>query len=330
MNSYESLSRWSVLVADTGDFHLLEKMRPQDATTNPTHILKVAVNEAFTPLIDDAVKYAKTSNNLKNDKSIEQQVEDAADKVCVNFGLEILKRIPGRVSTEVDARLSFDKDAMIDKALKLVQMYESNGVNAKERVLIKIASTWEGIQAAKELQEKHGINCNLTLMFSMAQAIACAEANVKLVSPFVRRANDWYKANGQDHLNADPKTSPGVEFVKNIFHYYKKYGYKTEIMAASLTSTDLCYGLSGCDLMTVWPQCLEQMKTEDDVIEPVLSQSIVDATNPPRYPNKIHLDEGAFRYMHNLDRMAVEKVSDGIRLFAVDSAKLDDLVRSKL
>ena len=328
MNSYDSLSRWSILVADTGDFHLLEKMRPQDATTNPSHILKVAVNETFQPLINEAVAYAKNQNNGQN--SIEQQVEDAADKVCVNFGLEILKRIPGRVSTEVDARLSFDKEAMIQKALKLVEIYEKNGVNAKERVLIKIASTWEGIQAAEELQKKHGINCNLTLMFSMAQAIACAEANVKLVSPFVRRANDWYKNNGQDHLNADPKTSPGVEFVKNIFHYYKKYGYQTEIMAASLTSTDLCYGLSGCDLMTVWPQCLEQMKNENNSIEPVLSQQIVDDTNPPRYPNKIHLNEAAFRYMHNSDQMAVEKVSDGIRLFAVDSAKLDDLVRAKL
>jgi len=322
-NSYNKLNAHSILVADTGDFHVIQETKPQDATTNPSHILKVATNPEFANLIDEAVTYAKGLNDPAN------IVDNAADKVCVNFGVEILKRIPGRVSSEVDARLSFNKDAMIAKALKLINLYNAAGVH-KDRILIKIASTWEGIQAAEYLQKNYGINCNLTLMFSMAQAIACAQSQVKLISPFVGRVNDWHKANfDADYTNCED-TSPGVEFVKNIYHYYKKHGYKTEIMGASFRNVEQCYALCGCDLMTVWPKYLQEMKEENREVPVILSEEIVKSTNPPRYPNVIPLSESDFRYLHNEDRMAVEQVSNGIRLFAVDSGKLDDLIRARL
>jgi len=320
-NSLEILQKTTIAVADTGDFKILEENATQDATTNPSHILKVAIDPKFQYLIDEACQFAKSKSD-----NIEEQIEWAADKVCVNFGIEILKRIPGRVSTEVDARLSFDKENSVKKALRIIEMYKTAGID-KQRILIKLGSTWEGIQAAKELEAEHGIKTNLTLLFSFAQAVACAEAKVQLISPFVGRANDWWaEKNGRKYTAAEEATSPGVVLVKRIFNYYRKFGYDTEIMGASFRNIDQVKALCGIDLMTMWPKFIDDLRVDQDTFSAVCTKAGADASDEV----KLEMTEANFRWMHNQDRMAVEQVSNGIRLFAVDQGKLDDMLRKRL
>jgi len=320
-NSLEILQKTTIAVADTGDFKILEENATQDATTNPSHILKVAIDPKFQYLIDEACQFAKTKSD-----NIDEQIEWAADKVCVNFGLEILKRIPGRVSTEVDARLSFDKENSVKKALRIIEMYKNAGID-KSRILIKLGSTWEGIQAAKELEAEHGIKTNLTLLFSFAQAVACAEAKVQLISPFVGRANDWWaEKNGRKYTAEEEATSPGVVLVKRIFNYYRKFGYDTEIMGASFRNIDQVKALCGIDLMTMWPKFIDDLRVDQDNFSAVCTKAGALASEEV----KLEMTEATFRWMHNQDRMAVEQVSNGIRLFAVDQGKLDDMLRKRL
>lgn len=319
-NSLDILQKsGTIVVADTGDFNILEECKPQDATTNPSHILKVATNPKFNHLIDDAVAFAKT----KSDNPAEQ-LEWAADRVNVNFGVEILKRVPGRVSTEVDARMSFEKEKSVQKALRFIEMYKEAGVD-KSRILIKLGSTWEGIQAAKILESKYGIKTNLTLLFSFAQAVACAEAGVQLISPFVGRANDWWIAKNGKKFVCEA-TSPGVQLTTKIHNYYKKFGYKTEIMGASFRNIEQVKALAGLDLMTMWPAYIDELAADNANYSPPLS--LENAKNSGEI--QIHLDEAAFRWLHNQDQMAVEQVSNGIRLFARDQEKLDDMLRNRL
>lgn len=320
-NSLEILQKTTIAVADTGDFNILEENATQDATTNPSHILKVAVDPKFQSLIDEACSFAKSKSS-----NIDEQIEWAGDKVCVNFGLEILKRIPGRVSTEVDARLSFDKEKSVKKALRIIGMYKDAGMD-KSRILIKLGATWEGIQAARELEAEHGIKTNLTLLFSFAQAVACAEANVQLISPFVGRANDWWiEKNGRKYTAEEEATSPGVMLVKQIFNYYRKFGYKTEIMGASFRNIDQVKALCGIDLMTMWPKFIDDLRVDIDSFTAVCTEA--EALKSDEV--KLEMNEALFRWMHNQDQMAVEQVSNGIRLFAVDQGKLDAMLRNRL
>jgi len=270
-------------------------------------------------LIDEAIKYAKEKG-----KDLDEQVTLAANKLFVNFGAEILKIVPGRVSTEVDARLSYDKERSIAKARELISLYEKIGIG-KDRVLIKLGSTWEGIQAARVLEAEHGIHCNLTLLFSFAQAVACAEAKVTLISPFVGRIYDWYIKN-TDQKSFLPLEDPGVVSVTKIYNYYKKYGYKTEVMGASFRNKDQITALTGCDCLTISPALLNQLMESNETLTQYLSPEKAKLSPDP----KISLNEQEFRWMHNEDEMAVFKLSEGIRKFAADGIKLDQMIKERL
>ncbi|RKP10053.1 hypothetical protein THASP1DRAFT_13405 [Thamnocephalis sphaerospora] len=315
----DQLKTYTTVVADTGDFESIAQYKPTDATTNPSLILAATKKPQYAKLIDDAVAYGKQKGSTEDEK-----VEWAMDKLLINFGTEILKLVPGRVSTEVDARLSFDKEATVAKAKRLIALYEEAGI-AKERILIKIASTWEGIQAAHELETQHGIHCNLTLLFSFAQAVACAEAGVTLISPFVGRIFDWYKSQTGESY-ADPETDPGVKSVRRIYNYYKAHGYKTIVMGASFRNVGEIRALAGCDYLTISPALLEDLQKSTDTLPRLLNAEEAAA----KAEAKIHLNEAAFRWAHNDDPMAVEKLSDGIRKFAVDAVKLQDDLLTKI
>lgn len=312
----DSLRNMTVVVADTGDIEAIKKYQPQDATTNPSLILSASALPQYSPLIDEAVSYAKAQSN---DKS--QQLIDAEDKLAVNIGLEILKIVPGRISTEVDARLSYDTQATVEKARKLIALYNAAGIS-NDRILIKIASTWQGIRAA-EILEKEGINCNLTLLFSEAQARACAEAGVYLISPFVGRILDWYKANS-DKKEYAPAEDPGVISVTKIYNYYKEYGYNTVVMGASFRNVGEITELAGCDRLTIAPALLKELQENSTALVRKLEyKGEVKAKPQP-------LTEAEFYWQHNSDAMAVEKLADGIRKFAVDQEKLETMLSSKL
>jgi transaldolase len=314
MNLLDSLKRHTTVVADTGDIEAIAEYQPQDATTNPSLLYQAAQQPRYEHLVDDALHYAM---HFPGDRAA--RTEAFMDKLLVNFGCEILKIIPGRVSTEVDASLSFDVEGTLAKARKLIGMYEKAGID-RERVLIKIASTWEGIRAAEEL-ERTGIHCNLTLLFSFAQAVACAEAGVTLISPFVGRIYDWYKKERGGDIPADE--DPGVASVTRIYQYFKKFGYKTQIMGASFRKVEQIVRLTGCDLLTISPDLLAQMERTDGEVKRRLTMESARAADA----TKIHLDEKTFRWMHNEDPMAVEKLSEGIRKFYADARKLEKYVR---
>ncbi|CAJ0601257.1 unnamed protein product [Cylicocyclus nassatus] len=321
MSVLEQLKKVTTVVADTGDFNSIKEFMPTDATTNPSLILAASKMDAYAPLIQEAVKYAKEQGAGKTQ---EQILELAMDRLFVIFGKEILKIIPGRVSTEVDARLSFDTEASIAKSLSLIEQYEKLGVS-KERVLIKLASTWEGIQAAKVLESKHGIHCNMTLLFNFEQAVACAEAKVTLISPFVGRILDWYKKN-TDKKTYTRKDDPGVESVTRIYNYYKKYGYKTQVMGASFRNTEEIKGLMGCDLLTISPKLLKELAEDKENVEVALKSSDAASKDIPR----ISIDEKTFRWALNEDAMGSEKLAEGIRNFAKDAKTLEGLVKKLL
>ncbi len=315
MNHLDGIKQFTTVVADSGDIESIRHYQPEDATTNPSLLLKAAGLESYSHLIADAIAFGK-----QHGKTQEQQVAEACDKLAVNFGAEILKSVPGRVSTEVDARLSYDKEKSIAKARKLVQLYKDVGIDTS-RILIKLASTWEGIRAA-EVLEKEGINCNLTLLFSFAQARACAEAGVFLISPFVGRIYDWY----QQRKPMDPyivDEDPGVKSVRNIYDYFKQHRYETVVMGASFRRTEQILALAGCDRLTISPDLLKALQGQEGCVERKLV--------PPSqtFPRPEPLTEAEFRWEHNQDPMAVEKLSDGIRLFAVDQRKLEDLIAAK-
>ncbi|QYJ83469.1 MULTISPECIES: transaldolase [Shewanella] len=314
-NTLEQFKSITTIVADTGDIEAIKRYQPQDATTNPSLILKAAQIPEYKHLIANAIEWAKAQSD-----DLAQQVEDAGDKLAVNIGLEILKIVPGRISTEVDARLSFDKAGSIEKAHKLIKLYEEAGID-KSRILIKLASTWEGICAAKEL-EKEGINCNLTLLFCFAQARACAEAGVYLISPFVGRILDWYKKDtGLEYSAAE---DPGVVSVTNIYNYYKRHGYKTVVMGASFRNTGEIIELAGCDRLTIGPALLEEMANSDTpVVQKLQAASEVVAPGAA-------LSEAEFRWEFNQDAMAVEKLAEGIRNFAIDQGKLETMLKAEL
>ena len=311
----DSLRSMTVVVADTGDIDAIKKYQPQDATTNPSLILSASALPQYTPLIDEAIAYAKAQSA---DKA--QQLIDAEDKLAVNIGLEILKIVPGRISTEVDARLSYDTQATVEKARKLIALYNAAGIS-NDRILIKIASTWQGIRAA-EILEKEGINCNLTLLFSEAQARACAEAGVYLISPFVGRILDWYKAN-TDKKEYAPAEDPGVISVTKIYNYYKEYGYKTVVMGASFRNVGEIIELAGCDRLTIAPALLKELQENSTALVRKLDyKGEVKAKPQP-------LTEAEFYWQHNSDAMAVEKLAEGIRKFAVDQEKLEAMLSAK-
>ena len=312
----DSLRQMTVVVADTGDIDAIKKYQPQDATTNPSLILSASALPQYAPLIDEAVAYAKAQSN---DKA--QQLIDAEDKLAVNIGLEILKIVPGRISTEVDARLSYNTQATVEKARKLIALYNAAGIS-NDGILIKIASTWQGIRAA-EILEKEGINCNLTLLFSEAQARACAEAGVYLISPFVGRILDWYKANS-DKKEYAPAEDPGVISVTKIYNYYKEYGYNTVVMGASFRNVGEITELAGCDRLTIAPALLKELQENSTALVRKLEyKGEVKAKPQP-------LTEAEFYWQHNSDAMAVEKLADGIRKFAVDQEKLETMLSAKL
>ena len=307
----DQLKQFTKVVADTGDFASMKEYAPQDATTNPSLILKAAGMPGYAHLLDKAVK----------DAGAGASVEQVMDRLLVVFGVEILKIVPGRVSTEVDARLSFDRDGSIAKAREIIALYEKAGI-PRERVLIKLASTWEGIKAAESLQ-KEKINCNLTLLFSFAQAVACAEAKVQLISPFVGRILDWYKkSTGKDYA---PAEDPGVRSVTEIYTYYKKFGYATEVMGASFRNRGEITELAGCDLLTISPQLLGELKAST---EP-LGRKLDPAKAKSADVKKVSYDEKSFRFAFNEDAMATEKTAEGSRVFAADILKLEQLVKQK-
>ena len=312
----DSLRNMTVVVADTGDIDAIKKYQPQDATTNPSLILSASELPQYAPLIDEAVAYAKAQSA---DKA--QQLIDAEDKLAVNIGLEILKIVPGRISTEVDARLSYNTQATVEKARKLIALYNAAGIS-NDRILIKIASTWQGIRAA-EILEKKGINCNLTLLFSEAQARACAEAGVYLISPFVGRILDWYKANS-DKKEYAPAEDPGVISVTKIYNYYKEYGYNTVVMGASFRNVGEITELAGCDRLTIAPALLKELQENSTTLVRKLEyKGEVKAKPQP-------LTEAEFYWQHNSDAMAVEKLAEGIRKFAIDQEKLETMLSAKL
>ncbi|EJL6588649.1 transaldolase [Vibrio cholerae] len=314
-NKLAQLRKLTTVVADTGEIDAIKKYQPEDATTNPSLILKAAQIAEYAPLIDQAIAYAKTQSN---DKA--QQVQDTCDMLAVNIGKEILKTIPGRISTEVDARLSYDTERSVAKARQLVKMYNDAGIS-NDRILIKLASTWEGIRAA-EILEKEGINCNLTLLFSFAQARACAEAGVFLISPFVGRIMDWYKAKeGRDFAASE---DPGVLSVTKIYNYYKEHGYKTVVMGASFRNIGEILELAGCDRLTIAPSLLAEL----EAAEGELVAKLVDSKGSKARPAPMTHSE--FLWEHNLDAMAVEKLAEGIRNFAVDQGKLETMIAAKL
>lgn len=311
------LKQFTTVVADTGDFRQMEEFAPQDATTNPSLILAAATKPEYKSIIDAVVADFKAT-----DDAPAEHIGALMDKVIVAFGLEILKRVPGRVSSEVDARLSFDTEATVQKAREIMALYEAAGI-PRERVLIKIASTWEGIQAAKQL-EQEGIHCNLTLLFSLVQAVACAEAGVRLISPFVGRILDWYKkATGEDYT---AETDPGVISVRTIYNYYKKFGYGVQIMGASFRNTGEILALAGCDLLTISPNLLGELAATEAPVSPCLSVEAAKASDIERIP----ADEKSFRFLFNEDAMATEKTAEGIRKFSADIRKLEALLASML
>lgn len=311
----EQLRSLTTVVADTGDIDAIAKYQPQDATTNPSLILKAAQIEDYSRLIDQSIAYAKAQST-----DTDQQVQDTCDMLAVTIGQEILKVIPGRISTEVDARLSYDTDGSVKKARQLIKMYNDAGIT-NDRILIKLASTWEGIRAA-EILESEGINCNLTLLFSFAQARACAEAGVYLISPFVGRIMDWHKAKeGRDF---EASEDPGVKSVTNIYNYYKQHGYKTVVMGASFRNTGEILELAGCDRLTISPQLLQELEdSQGEVVQKLKPAQTIQAQ-----PEK--MTHAEFLWEHNQDPMAVEKLAEGIRAFAVDQGKLEDMIRAKL
>jgi transaldolase len=311
MTLLESLKKYTTVVADTGDIEAIAKHKPQDATTNPSLLLQAAQQHQYSHLVEQALHDASEEGG-----DSAAQTEAFMDGLSVAFGREILKIVPGRVSTEVDASLSFDTEGTVAKGRKLIGMYEKHGIS-RERILIKTASTWEGIRAAERL-EHEGIHCNLTLLFSFAQAVACAEAKVTLISPFVGRIYDWYKKDkGGAEIPADQ--DPGVESVTKIYNYYKKFGYKTQVMGASFRKVEQITHLAGCDLLTISPDLLEKLGQSSSELTPKLTVEEAKASDA----QKIHLDEKGFRWLHNQDAMAVEKLSEGIRKFYADSRKLE-------
>lgn len=315
-NSLTQLRKLTTVVADTGDIEAIRKYQPEDATTNPSLILKAAQITEYRPLLKDAVSWAKAQS-----QNAEQQLIDASDKLAVNIGCEILKIIPGRISTEVDARLSFDTEASIAKARRLVALYADAGVS-KERILIKLASTWEGIRAA-EVLEKEGINCNLTLLFSFAQARACAEAGAYLISPFVGRILDWYK-NNTDKKDYTAEEDPGVQSVTRIYNYYKTHGYSTVVMGASFRNTGEIIELAGCDRLTIGPDLLEELNNASVTVTAKLKDTGANEDRPAP------MTEAEFRWEQNQDAMATEKLAEGIRNFAVDQGKLEDMLKAMI
>ena len=311
-----SLRQYTTVVADTGDIAAMKLYQPQDATTNPSLILGAAQIPEYRKLIDDAVAWARSQSS---DRA--QQILDASDKLAVNIGLEILKLIPGRISTEVDARFAWDRGMCVAKARKLIQLYEKNGIGP-ERILIKLAATWEGIRAAEEL-EQSGINCNLTLLFSFAQARACAEAGVFLISPFVGRIYDWYqKHQPQSAYQVD--SDPGVVSVRQIYQYYKSHGYDTVVMGASFRRIEQIQALAGCDRLTISPALLDELAASEGVLTRQLTPGSVTETRPSP------ITQAEFLWQHHQDPMAVEKLAEGIRLFAVDQVKLEQQIQQML
>ena len=309
-NSLEQLREHCRIVADSGDFGSIRAFTPRDATTNPSLILAAAQMPEYAALVTQTVEASRTEAGSASVMPI------LLDRLAVAFGLEILKIIPGRVSTEVDARLSFDMKGSMAKARSIIARYEAAGI-PRERILIKLASTWEGIRTAEQIQ-KEGIHCNLTLLFSFAQAVACAEAGVQLVSPFVGRIFDWYKAN-TDKKEYAPAEDPGVISVTKIYNYYKKVGYKTEVMGASFRNIGEITELAGCDLLTISPKLLDELRASTAPVPRKLSEAAAHASDI----EQIHLDERTFRWMHNEDAMATDKLADGIRKFAADTVKLE-------
>jgi len=310
-NQLEQLKQFTKVVADTGDFSSIKDFKPQDATTNPSLILKAAGMSGYVHLVDQAIKDAGSGASLGK----------IIDLLLVLFGKEILQIVPGRVSTEVDARLSFDREGSVAKAHELIGLYEKQGIS-RERVLIKLASTWEGIKAAEQLQ-KERINCNLTLLFSFAQAVACAEARVQLISPFVGRILDWHKkSTGRDFA---PTEDPGVISVTEIYTYYKKFGYQTEVMGASFRNKGEILELAGCDLLTISPALLGELAASNEPVARKLDPQKAKSASI----EKISLDEKSFRFAFNEDAMATEKTSEGIRQFAADVIKLEQLIQKK-
>jgi transaldolase len=314
MNQLDQLKQFTTVVADTGDFESMRDYQPQDATTNPSLILQAARQDAYRHLLEKAVHEHRNSPLTG-----EQRMQAVLDRILVLFGLEILDIVPGRVSTEVDARLSFDSKATIDRARRIIAAYEAEG-RPRERVLIKIASTWEGIRAAGVL-EKEGIHCNLTLLFSFAQAVACAEAGVRLISPFVGRILDWYKADAGKDFHGDD--DPGVRSVTRIYQYYKKHGHPVEVMGASFRNIGQIQSLAGCDLLTISPALLAELKATDAALPRRLAPEDSRDLEIPR----VSYDEAAFRFALNEDAMATEKTAQGIRAFSADIVKLEALVR---
>jgi transaldolase len=314
MNLLESLKKFSVIVADTGDIEAIARLRPQDATTNPSLLYQSAQNPKYRALVEDALAFGMRAKSDRKGKA-----EATMEKLAVNFGCEILKHVKGRVSTEVAANLSFDVDGSLAKARHLIALYGQAGV-ARERVLIKLASTWEGIRAAQTL-EREGIHCNLTLLFSFAQAVACADAGVTLISPFVGRIYDWYKKERKVDDIA-PEEDPGVQSVTRIYNYYKKFGYRTQVMGASFRKVEQITGLAGCDLLTISPDLLDKLEGSAGELGRRLSVEAAKASTA----EKIAMDEKTFRWMHNEDAMATDKLADGIRRFHVDAHKLEEYV----
>ena len=314
MNQLESLKKHSVIVADTGDIDAIARLLPQDATTNPSLLYQSAQNPKYRALVEDALAFGMRAKGDRKAKAGAMM-----EKLAVNFGCEILKHVKGRVSTEVDANLSFDLDGSLAKARQLIVLYEQAGV-ARERVLIKLASTWEGIRAA-EILEREGIHCNLTLLFSFAQALACADAGVTLISPFVGRIYDWYKKERKVEDIA-PEDDPGVQSVTRIYNYYKKFGYRTQIMGASFRKVEQVTGLAGCDLLTISPELLDKLEGGAGELQRRLSVEAAKASVAEKLP----MDEMIFRWMHNEDAMATDKLAEGIRRFHVDAGKLEEYV----
>lgn len=313
----EQLKKFTKVVADTGDFETIKDFKPQDATTNPSLIFAATQKQNYDHLLEEVVVNRKTSG-----LSGAAQVEDLIDNLLVQFGCEILKIVPGRVSTETDARLSFDTEGSIRKGRQLIELYEKRSIS-RERVLIKIASTWEGINAAEQLQ-KEGIKCNLTLLFSLPQAVRCAEAKVQLISPFVGRIYDWFKAaNKRDYTGAE---DPGVLSVQEVYTYYKKFGYETEVMGASFRNVGQILELAGCDALTISPELLKQLA---ESMEPVTRKLAPEKAKSAEI-ERLELDEKKFRYSLNDDAMATEKTAEGIRKFAADIVKLEKFVAGKI
>jgi transaldolase len=315
-NLLEQLKSMTTIVADTGDVEAIKSVKPIDATTNPSLVLKASQLPQYASLIEDAIAYAKAQGGTKA-----EQIDNAADKLAVLIGTEITKVVPGRISTEVDARLSFNVEKMVAKGRKLIQLYQDSGVS-KDRVLIKLASTWEGIKAG-EILEKEGIQCNLTLLFGFGQARACAEAGVFLISPFVGRILDWYKAKNPS-TEYTQETDPGVVSVRAIYQYYKEHGYKTVVMGASFRNTGELIALAGCDRLTVSPNLLQDLAATEGTLTQVLKDGGANKAAPAR------LTEEEFRFALNEDPMATEKLAEGIRGFVVDQNKLEAALAEKL